>query len=78
MLLKANFLWDSGLRLITRLLVALLTLARSFLARLCVDLLLGTYTLNSLERGEKRTHVQWHHAFLVEIVLVLPHKWAHS
>jgi hypothetical protein len=33
--------------------------------------------LNSLKRGEKRTHVQWHHAFLVEIVLILPRNWAH-
>jgi hypothetical protein len=33
--------------------------------------------LNSLKRRKKQMHVQQHHAFLLEIVLVLPMRWTH-
>ena len=76
MLLGVSFLWDSGRRFSTRLLVAFLAIGGSFL-RLWAGLLLGTYALKSLKRHKRQMHVERHHAFLVEIVLVLPLKWTH-
>ena len=77
MLLGAIFLWDSGHRFSTRLLVAFLALVGSFLAGVCAGLFLPTYALYSLERGKKQTHVHGSHAFFVEVELILPLDWTH-
>jgi hypothetical protein len=77
MLLSASVLGNSGCRFSTRLLLAILALGGSFLG-LCTGLLLGIYMLNSFKRRKKQMHVQQHHAFLVQIALVLPLKWTHS
>ncbi len=47
-----------------------LALLRSSLV--CMDFLLGTHALKSLERSLKRTHVHGSHPFLVKVVLILP------
>ncbi len=39
---------------------------------------MGTYALDSFQRSEKHAHVQRHHAFLIEVILVLPHEWTHT
>jgi hypothetical protein len=77
MLLGASFLGDSGSdsSITTRLLVSFLALVGSFPAGLCVGLLLCTYTLYSLKRHKKQTHVYGSHTFLVKVELVLPRKW---
>ncbi len=77
MLLGASFLWVSGRRFSTWLLVAFLCLVGSFLARLCIGLILRTYALNSLKRRKKQMHVYRSHTFLVKVVLVLSLEWTH-
>ncbi len=77
MLLKANFLWDSGRRLSTRPLGSFLALVGSFLVGWWIGLFLCTYALYSLERHEKQTHVHGSHTFLVKVEMVVPRKWAH-
>ncbi len=64
MLLSAKFLWDSGHRLSTRLLVSFLALVGSFLVGLGIGLFLCTYTLNSLEWHKKQTDVNGSLPFL--------------
>ncbi len=49
-----------------------LVLVRSFLAGWHMGLLIGTYTLDSLERSLKRTHVHGSHTLFLQVILVLP------
>jgi hypothetical protein len=56
----------------TGLLGSCLVLVRSFLARLHMGFLEGTYALNSLERSLKRTHANGNHALFLQVVLILP------
>jgi hypothetical protein len=78
MLLKIDFLGDSGRSSCARSLGSCLILAGSFLARLRVGFLLRTYVLYCLKRGKKQTHVPGSHAFLVEVELILPQMWTHT
>ncbi len=78
MLLKANFLWDSGRTLSTRSLGSFLAFVGSFLVGLCVGLFLCTYALYSLKRHKKEaTHVHRSHTFLMKDEMALPREWAH-
>jgi hypothetical protein len=77
MLLKANFLQDSGCRLSTRSLVSFLALVGNFLVGLCIRLFLRTQALYSLERHKNQMHVHESHTFLVKVKMVLSRKWAH-
>jgi hypothetical protein len=77
MLLSASFLEDSGRRLSTRSLVSVLALVGSFLVGLWVELFLGIYMLDSLERHKRQMYVHGSHTFLVKVELVLAHKWGH-
>ncbi len=67
-----NFLGNPVCRSIIGLIGSCLTLGGSFLAGLRICLFLCTYMLYRLKRPEKQTHVHGSHAFLVEVVLILP------
>ncbi len=67
MLLKADFLGDSGHRPSTRSLAFCHALAGNFLVGLCVGFFLHKYTLYCLKRCKKQTYVHRGHAFLVEV-----------
>ncbi len=71
-LLKMDFLVSLLCGTITGPLGSRLVLVRSFLARWCMGLLMGTYMLNSLKRSLKRTHVHGSHTLFLQVVLVLP------
>jgi hypothetical protein len=71
-LLKTDFLGNLPRGSITGPLGSRLVLIRSFLAGWLMGLLVGTYTLNSLERSLKRMHVHGSHALFLQVVLVLP------
>ncbi len=78
-LFKSDFLGNAGCRISTWPFFPFLSVEGRllrFLIRLA--LLMGTYAFNSFQQSEKRAHVQRHHAFLIEIVLVLPCKWTHT
>ncbi len=57
---------------ITGQLGSCLILVRSFLSGWHMDLLMGTYTLDSLERSLKRMHVHGSHSLFLQVILVLP------
>ncbi len=77
-LLKRDFLVSLLHGTITRLLGSCLFLVRSFLAGWRMDLLMGTYMLNSYERNLKRTHVHGSHTLFLQVTLVLPLVRTHS
>jgi hypothetical protein len=77
-LLKMNFLVSLLCGTITGPLGSCLVLVRSFLAGWRMGFLMGTYALDSFERGSlKRTHVHGSHPFFLQVVLVLPLVWTH-
>ncbi len=57
---------------LTELLGSCRVLVRSFLAGWHMGLLMGTYTLDSLERSLKRTHVHGSNILFLHVILVLP------
>ena len=71
-LLEMDFLVSLLCGTITGPLGSCLVLVRSFLAGWRMGLLMGTYTLDSLERSLKRTHVHGSHTFFLQVILVLP------
>ena len=78
-LLKSDFLGNLDRRISTWLFFPFLFVEGrllGFLIRLA--LLMGTYAFNSFQQSEKHAHVQRRHAFLIEIVLVLPREWTHT
>jgi hypothetical protein len=77
-LLKWTFLETFVCRSSTGSLGSCLALGGSFLARLRIGLFLCAYVLYCLERHEKQTHVYGSHAFLMEVVLILPRVRTHS
>ncbi len=78
-LLKSDFLGNADRRISTWPFSPFLSVEGRFLGFLIrLALLMGTYTFNRFQRSEKRAHVQRCHAFLIEIVLVLPHEWTHT
>ncbi len=62
----------------TRAFLPFLTLVRSLLGGFCLALLVGTHTLDCLQRSENPVHVHWGNTFLIEVVLVLPLDRAHT
>jgi hypothetical protein len=75
--LGTSFLWDSDHSVGTRLLCTLFLTVQSFLIARSVGSFLATYTLNSLERQEKQTHVHRNPTFLIKVELILPLAWTH-
>ncbi len=71
-LFKTDFLVSLLCGTITGPLGPRLILVRSFLTGWLMGLLMGTYTLNSLKRSLKRTHVHGSHTLFLQVVLVLP------
>ncbi len=71
-LLETDFFVSLLCGTITGPLGSRLVLVRSFLSGWRMGLLRGTYTLNSLERSLKRTHVHGSHTLFLQVVLVLP------
>jgi hypothetical protein len=72
-LLETDFLVSLLCGTIAGPLGSCLVLVRSFLAGWCMGLLMmGTYTLDSLERSLKRTHVHGSHTLFLQVILVLP------
>ncbi len=65
MLLKANLLWHMDRSLGTRAFLPSLALVRRLLGRFGFALLVGTDTINCLQRNEKQAHVHQCHSFLV-------------
>jgi hypothetical protein len=71
-LLKMDFLVSLLRGTITEPLGSCLVLVRSFLTGWRMGILMGTYTLNSLKRSLKRTHVHGSHTLFLQVILVLP------
>ncbi len=71
-LLEMDFLVSLLPGTITGLLGSCLILVRSFLATWRMGLLMGTYTLDSLERSLKRMHVHGSQTLFLQVILVLP------
>jgi hypothetical protein len=71
MLLKTDFLGNSGHRIGTRVFLPFLPLVGRLLGRFQFALLVGANTFECFQQKQKRAHVHWHHALLVHVLLVL-------
>jgi hypothetical protein len=81
MLLKADFLGNSGRRIGTRAFLPFLALIGRllrFLVRIQLALLVGADAFDHFQQSQKQAHVYWHHALHIHVVLVLPLDRAHT
>ena len=78
MFLGTSFLRNSGRSVSTRSLRTLFLAVQSFHVGKSSGSFLATYTLNSLKRQEKQTHVHGSPTFLVKVEQILAHVRAHS